>query len=260
MDWSNAKSMIIYIFIVLNIFLFVNITFLVSDKGVSQDAIDNTQKILKKSGIKLECSIPKGDFNVNTYVFDSLNVRELVSLNKNFKNMTKINSDNEFEIQYNKVPECFLENNKEKIKEKLINISKSFSMDLDSCYFDSLKNKNGKIEGNLFLVKENVILFDNKIKYVIESGKLKITFKYYGYRNLSSSKAEIMPVYQILVKNFVKRGNTSICSIDIGVITSKMNDVGEKCQESPLTVWRIKLKNSARYFSASTGVEVFDED
>jgi hypothetical protein len=259
MDWTKVKSMIIYIFIVLNIFLFTNISYLTKDKEVSQDIINSVEKFLKNNGVNLICSIPKSSKNINAYAKYDIDLEQIIKKKSNLDEKIKIISDNELEIKYNKVPKYFIDNEKEKIKKKLISISKELNLDIDNCYFDEYEEKNEKITGELFFVKENVILFDNKIKYEIYNGKLKISFKYYGYRVLNGSKVGVMPVYQILVKNFMNY-STTIYSIDIGVKTSKIDSLARKNHESSLTVWRIKQKYGVRYFNAATGVEVYDEE
>jgi regulatory protein YycI of two-component signal transduction system YycFG len=148
MYWAKAKSMIIYIFIILNAFLFANIIFLISYYDISEDVIDSTKKILRSCNVTLKCKIPKSTPRINAYTFDDICTKNLINSKRDSNLNIKIISDNEFEIKYNKVPSYFYKNDKKGIKEDLIKVAKGLKMDIDDCYFDFIKNKNGKIEAS----------------------------------------------------------------------------------------------------------------
>ena len=63
MDWSKAKTILIIVFLILNIFLGGNLWLKNSAKGevtiVSTKEIDEAKKILKQEGIIIEADIPK---------------------------------------------------------------------------------------------------------------------------------------------------------------------------------------------------------
>ena len=58
MDWSKAKSVLILVFIILNIFLAYNIMLLYNDEGISAHIIENVENILMDNGVELKCQIP----------------------------------------------------------------------------------------------------------------------------------------------------------------------------------------------------------
>ena len=63
MDWSKAKTILIIVFLVLNIFLGGNLWLKSSAKSditiVSANEIDEAKKILKQEGIIVKADIPK---------------------------------------------------------------------------------------------------------------------------------------------------------------------------------------------------------
>ena len=62
MEWSKAKSILIGVFVVLNLFLFVRLGSFLFEGGVSREALENTRKILESRGV----SIAEG-VNIPTY-------------------------------------------------------------------------------------------------------------------------------------------------------------------------------------------------
>ncbi|MEN8906079.1 MAG: hypothetical protein ABF289_09010, partial [Clostridiales bacterium] len=193
------------------------------------------------------------------YAYKEFEINTLIK-NNDRKVKIKILGDNEFEASYSSIPKDFKKNNKNKIKKELLKISNDFNLNVDDFYFEEIVMKDNKIYGELFFIKENVILFDNKINYIIEDGKLRIVFRYYGYRNLKGSKVWIMPAYQILVKNFIERSEDKILSIDIGIVSSNEKENREYFDRNTITIWRVRLENGIRFFNATTGVEVFQEN
>jgi hypothetical protein len=71
MEWARAKSIILFLLVVFNIYLLTNIYGYVSGHGIAAETIRNTEKIMESRGIRLECPIPEYNSDTPKLVVDN---------------------------------------------------------------------------------------------------------------------------------------------------------------------------------------------
>jgi len=257
MDWSKAKSVLILVFIILNIFLAYNIMLLYNDEGISAHIIENVENILMDNGVELKCQIPVNvDGSVygidETYKGVVVLADELI-IDGIIPRIEYKGQKEEVEIIYEKLPEDLVGENIDYAKE-VRRILKKIKLPMDELFLDRqlIPERKGRIELKYVEKKDNMLFFDNVLNIIIENGKMYMKITYKKYKHLSNSNSNVVPAYQILLRNFHKDKKVFIESIDIGV---KFCDV-DRNYTGPFTVWRIKMDDGDKFFIVSTGDNV----
>jgi regulatory protein YycI of two-component signal transduction system YycFG len=276
MDWSKAKNILIFIFIVLNVFLIVYMSMYKFDKGVSRETIANTREILSQRGIKLECAIPDNSSDTARLIYENGELDGAGLVHKLFNGSVELYDDmkkdleivegskklvfrdRNFFVYTDEKPSGQLDMSDKDYMEKYL---REFLKDLDlhiSNYKVDWFSRNADGSATFIFTEKysKYLVFDNYVKAVVtKNGISNLECSYSKVKGLSKELTKIMPAYKVLLKNFSTGEGLIIINIDFGF--KGYEPEGETLQYSEAPAWRIRLKDgSSRYFKASDGDEI----
>lgn len=270
MDWKRAKTILIWVFIVLNLVLAVILYRNIRGGEISHDTIINTQKILEQNNVHIECPIPK--YNGKDFI---LQYEETV-LDKNKiingllgDNYTKI-SDNIYEKGTERLvfsSSCCFEysdgasnkkiytQSKSEVEAYLKELAKKLGIPLVEFQLDSFSSSpSGEDPKAVYKgIYKNYTVFDNYIEVEIGKAGLKsIKYQYKKPLTVNSRDINVIPVYQILVTKMTNYPGIDISDVDIGFKGIK-GDKDTKTLYEGLS-WRITTNEGKEfYFNATSG-------
>lgn len=259
MDWARAKTVLIVVFFILNIFLLINLYIINPKDSVSKETIINTANILASKGISLKCDIPVYRTNEVSLYYDNNDYdrqkivkslipeaaasagsqkngeeitrgeKSLVFLNNNFFSFSDKSPNETVSIKKNYSVESFL---KKKMSSMGIPYSK-YQMD------DFRDNLNGSVWIRLVENYEGFLLLDNFVEGVI-SEKGMSELKSSKLNSFAASRKKLLPAHHILLKNSNELAGSTITAIERAFKNRYL--------------WRISLKDKGYIFiDAITG-------
>lgn len=272
MQWSRAKSIIIFILAALNIFLGINLYLYNTDRVSSNEAVQNAQAILNSRNILIKCKVP----NINgvpkrlNFINDGYDMQMLVGKligitgSEASKSGTPvsgqsfINGGKKLELRIpisfsytDTQPGSKVDTSKTARMEKYaVDFLKKNGLMPDSYVMDSyVKNPDNSVK---------LIFIEKYGKNLIYDNYLEVTATSEGITNIMGSrrsikKAEavsqekIMTAWQVMLRNFT--GNTPLVieGVDFGYKQETSNAGNMKASlEEP--VWRIKVRGGDTYF------------
>jgi regulatory protein YycI of two-component signal transduction system YycFG len=278
MDWAKAKNILIFIFVLLNLFLSITLITLFNSDNISGEAIDNTVKVLENRGIVLDCEIPLYNkemgtlISTNTILDKDLIIKsffgEVKYIEETFNESINavcgnkklvIEKANTFVYNNSDPREAFYLTDSKRVQNQLANLFKEMKIPFEKFYFDKTEETS---EGQKIYTfrqkKEGFWLYSNYVEVAISQNG--ITYLKYNNRNAKeiSGSQKIVPAYQILVKNLIDDSGTVISKIDLGFGEQVVGDDTKVLDDIP--VWRITAKKSEkiveRYFKVYNGEEV----
>lgn len=281
MDWARAKSIILILLAVFNIFLLSKIIMDYGSQGISKETILNMEKILNGRGIELECEIPRYDKDTPRLKFGNGKANKAALLDKllGVKLDTSVSLDvdkNMFENGLRKLilsginsfkytdemPEDNVDtvhiNETEKYLKKFLK-ERGLYNSLYVMDEKPVRQENGLVFTYLEKYK-GFLVFDNYLKAVVsEKGVEYLEVRHRQIIGFSPVRiGDISAAYQILLENFDGSDKAIITAVDLGY-----KDVAYQAQNhiqssEQLPVWRIKVKGmvQAKYFGASDGKEI----
>jgi regulatory protein YycI of two-component signal transduction system YycFG len=278
MDWSKAKSILIYIFIGLNVFLIVYMSMYKFDKGISRETVANTREILSQRGISLECAIPDYSSDTARLIYENGELDRAGLVHKLFSssiephdNMKKnleiaegskklVFRDRNFFAYTDEKPSGQLDmSDKDEMEKYLREFLKDLGLHISNYEVDWF-SRNAD-EGATFVFTEKYgkyLVFDNYTRVMVtKNGITNLECRYSRVKGLSKELTKIMPAYKVLLKNFSTGEGLAIINIDFGF--KGYEPEGETLQYSEAPAWRVRLKDgTSRYFKASDGDEIAD--
>ena len=281
MDWARAKSIILVLLLVFNIFLLSKIVTDYGSLGVSKETILNMEKILDSRGVQVECEIPRYNRDTPRLEFGNGQANKAGQVEKllGLKPDTGSEFDNEkviYEIGSRKLvftstnsftytdgkPEDIVDTVHISETEKYL---KKFLKDRDLYNIYYVMDEKPVIQGTdvVFTYIEeykDFLVFDNYLKAVVsEKGVTYLEVRHRPIKGFSIEKiSDISAAYQILLENFDGTDKAVITAVDLGYKDAVLQEQDELQSTQQLPVWRIKVRGSAqaRYFSASDGKEI----
>ncbi len=273
MDWARAKSILIFVFLLLNIFLFINLRPYYYNTDDTVKNISVTKSILKERGYVLGCSIPgdSGKAAMINYQMAHLDRKKIidkllghidalpeiidntVEFSKGKKKLT-FAVDNNF--HYQDKPDGKLDvGNKKETEKYILKYLKNLDMGITDFYLDYARTNSNKSVTYVFNEKyKDFLLYSSFITVIVsDKGITDIQSYFIKVKSLTYTNTKIVPAYQVLIKNFTKGNKTVIRSIDLGF---RGLYLGEKGEFSENVVWRVKTGDGTktpRYFSIIDG-------
>lgn len=276
MDWSSAKKILIVVFILINIFLGYTLRDFYFNEGISQNVIDNANKIFSLNNVEFECTIPKtaGKYKILTSILQEQNKEVLVKklLTENFNRIEELNSSDVILWESKKIeflknggfwytdsnPEGFIDlSDQRSIEQAVIMFLEKTELEIDSFIIDKVVKKSEKLIEVTFVDKlEDEYVFDNKIIVeVSNSGVKSLIYKYTKPQETSLRNTNIVNAYEVLLHNYISKKAIIITSIEKGFLSLVLENSSKKLY--PILVWRIRIKDgSERFFDAYDGTEV----
>lgn len=278
MDWARAKNILIFLFVFLNLFLFLMMFKFFSSDNISNEAIDNTRKVLENRGIAVKCDIPLYNKQIGTLTNANINLDKDLII-KAFFGEEKYTEENQ---DLNTVAVCgnkkllisklnmFVYSNSapmeaanladsKSIQSYLSNLFNRLNLAFKNFYLDKTEeNSDGQKKYTFRQKKDEFWLYSNFVEITV--GKEGVTYIKYYNRNpgeLTEGK-KIMPAYQILIKNLIYDSGVVISKIDMGFGEQNMGKDTKVLDDLPM--WRVALqkgeKIEERYYKVYNGEEV----
>jgi regulatory protein YycI of two-component signal transduction system YycFG len=277
MDWKNAKTILILMFLLLNVVLSVILYknyFKVEE--ISPKTINNTKKILVKNNVHIECDIPKymgNDYNLE-YEEKVLNKEKIITkfLGENYEKSDKntyvngnksliFNNSSGFEF-YDKGTNNELTNYSEADMSKYLKgLSQTLALPFDEFqkdgyYPDVQTNEGARI---VYIGEYNDYpVFDNYIEIEVTKSGLK-SLKYNYKKPIKITVKEdikVIPSYQILITKMTNFPKIKISAVNIGFKGYTKVDEDTKTLYEGLS-WRIKTSDGkVFYFNARNGERI----
>ena len=267
MDWSKAKSILIIIFFILNLFLAGVIIKLANQEGISQDTIENAKKALLNRGVIVNSEIPLYNKKIGTLVYsdDNINYERII---KNFLEVDFLEIEENSKEEY--MPQELIEKDGKEIifqdgnkfiyknknlsyiisadkssEEVLGNIKKLFKgtgVPISQFVFDKMEDGN-----YVFRQKYNEFwIFENYISVRIsKEGVLHLECRYRRIEDIIQG-SDILTAHQVLIKNHDSIKDIEIVAIDLGFKESVVQNGKGELEDIP--VWRIRTSQEEEMF------------
>ncbi len=293
MDWSKVRKILIYMFILLNAVLFINIMIIHNADNISVGIINDTTRILEGRGTKIICRIPRqaGEAGVPGYrekAYDRAAVAKVFLTgisgiaDSDIVNGKEIKSgDGSGVIVFMDSLEFVYEKDRtanasdvlvtpgdlpsaDNIGKEVIKLFKRAGLPVSGFITDSAtageSGQNGQggqggqsITVTMLSTYKSSVFFD--IYIIAEADVTGIRKVECSIREIEgfSEPKQIIPAYQILLKYYGREGET-ITDIDFGY---KLHKIEPGAQGYDIPVWRIRTGDgSVRFFKAYSGEEV----
>lgn len=267
MDWSKVKTILIFVFIFFNIFLYCIISRFNIDIKVTDKVIENAKSILRNDGVNVKCKIPSlatdnSKYSIEDFTFD----REFIKFEL-FKNERityedekkivssnmELNLLNNSNIHFSSKKHKQLESDFAEMEKyiKIINLKgKSFK-------FDYLQDNDSSKKYIYREYDENKVYYDNFIEFEISENKIEFSTSIKNFIYSKTENKAILPVHIVLLKNFGIDNKKNIIKIDMGIKILKINSDDGAVYDSPVVVWRVFCDDNSEYFFiASNGSKI----
>jgi len=278
MDWAKAKNILIFVFIILNIFLLVNLSIYYFNGNDINKNIKSTIKILEDRGYTIECAIPNttersaminyGWGNIDRkQVLDKLlgenvisldNIKKNNSFSKDAKTVTFLEKHIFTYDDYN--PQGNIDiSNKVKTEKYVRSFIKDLNLNSSEFYLDDYYiNPDKSITYAFYEKYKGYLLYNSFITVMIsKNGITNIQCGLIKVNNLNYTDTKIIPAYTVLLKNFTDGKNTIIKSIDLGYRGSYT--AVSQTEFSENLVWRVKMGDgTVQRFSINNGTKLPD--
>ena len=262
LNWGTAKNIIIGVYIVLNIFLLTIFYTNNTRDNISKSTINDTIVALKKRGVLVNCELPMynietGTLSYDKFEFDRKKIVEDMFEQKYYddNNIYRLDDKDINFVNKNKI--IYTENNYYVHNNGKNDIMSSVDKLLEKIgikFNDKIVEKCGK-DIVIYERYKKFYIFENYIKINNENDKLIIEINYKKINNINNRKREIMPIYQVLIKNMISIKGEEIEGISFGFKESTMEDNIKELDDIP--VWRLKLgENNYIFYRAYTGQEL----
>lgn len=264
MDWARAKSILIWIYVIVNIFFAIVIGRAYRRDYITKDTIDNTIIALKNRGVLVKCDMSMynkeiGTLSYNKFEFDKCNIVRNI-LGQDFKEGEDTYISGGKEIN-------FVNKNKLMYKDYNYRVNKMQKSDIIK-HVDCLLREIGvkfcdkiieKDEGNSQIIiyerYKKFQIFGNYAKINLSKDMLLVEVNYKKIKRINNAKRDIMPIYQVLLKNMVDKKGSSITNISLGFRESILGYNIKELDDIP--VWRVRFNDGNDiFYKAYTGKEV----
>ncbi len=267
MDWKRAKSILISVFIILNIVLAVTLYNELKMDDIPQQTIINTQNILRQNNIHIECPIPKYTGNDYTLKYEEKALQKTKIADVLLEGNYTKEADNVYKrgskslVFYEESGFLFFDTEigalingdikagvDKYLKDLFDKIGLPFNEFKQDGYYTDIKN-----EENLRISYKgqykNYSVFDNYID--VEVSNLNIKSIKYHYKKPTSITIKkdvfVIPSFEILITEMTKYPGIDIIQVDMGFKGYTKNDKKTKTSYEGLA-WRIKTTNGNEYF------------
>jgi len=290
MDWPKAKTVLIIVVLLLNIFFAINIGIYTFGTTISAQTISNTLVILENRGISLdeELTIPRYNKKTPMLMFeipqyDTESVLEyflgdgdydeirLVNVTRYKRGKIQVNFKADGVIEFSSDPQndgiilsgLDLKDIKQ-VEKSLRNFMKNSGLPFSDYILDWYVYTGGDSLEIAFVQKyRNFYVYDNSVYFVLQNGKIKyMRYSYKEIKGFTGQPTEILPAHVILLSNMTEDTEGKIISIDLGFKGYEQYDIGTVVKtKSQSPVWRVKMRDEdgriiCRHFSAYDGEEM----
>lgn len=277
MDWARAKSILIAVLLLLNIFLLVTIGFYKSGQGISRETISNTVEILEDRGVTVQGEIPLYKRDIPALIYENGSLDRVTAaqklLGKDYTPPAEIKdgeslvsgtkklvfrSGNTFAYSDESPSDIVKIEDIDSVERYLRKFLNGLGFQASAYRLDQyVENPDGSYILNFIGKYKKFLIFNNSIKAVVtKNGITYLEGRYRKVKGFSTRSMPIMPAYQILLKNFSRDEKVTITRIDIG-FTGFIKEEQNMQEFSEGPAWRIITSDGKpRYFKATDGEEI----
>lgn len=281
MDSARAKSIILILLVVFNLFLFSRVVADNGSQSVSKETIANMSKILDSRNVSLAIKLTRYRSNTPKLEFgngglDSEFKGSLVKKLLDEPIVKKVDSDSnavyesgDRKITFNGDISFTYLNGSPKETVDTVHISetekyvkeflKKYGLYKTSYIIDEKPSKQGSEVVFSYIEKyKGYLVFENYLK--IKVSAKGVTYLKVRQRNIIKlgKVVDILAAYQILLDNFKGNDKVEITAVDIGYMISADYEQNKLQSSEQPPVWRVKIKGAdkPRCFQASDGKEI----
>lgn len=272
MDWRRAKTILILMFLVLNIVLSVVLYRTIKTPGISEQTINNTTAILRKNNVHIERPIPRYTGNDYMLKFEETIIGEidkkriaagLLGNNYDVTGDAYVNGterlvftdDCGFEYTDSGSNKKIFTQAKSDIDISLKNLAKKLNIPFNEFRQDDFYQlPSGEGVRSVYKgVYNNYSVYDNYIEAEVGNTGLKsLRYHYKKPVSIMSLNVKVIPVYQILITRITKHPGMTIVGVDLGFRAMNVDKDTKTLYEG--LSWRIKTSDREElYFNARNG-------
>ena len=272
MEWSKAKSMLIALFLILNIVLAASILNRAFDNRSDKEMMSDVLQIIENRGVSLHCSIPTNIAESKLLVcedndtfFNAALDMIQQEISHNMRNDTasvvEVSGLNDFHYRFEEQPERITMISIDETDSELRAALKVRGIDLSAFEKDfEMWDEHGNLKIRYVMRFNDSLIFDNEI-VIFLNGNGQILEIIGNYREIKSfsenDPMKVIPPYQILLKHYYKPDQV-ISKIELGFMDQSKESHFIESEEG--AVWRIRLEDGTeRFFEATYGDEIFVE-
>jgi regulatory protein YycI of two-component signal transduction system YycFG len=262
MDWSRAKSILILVFFILNIFLLICIGMYRSDQGAS-NTVSAALEVLKQRGVSVSTGIPEYRGNARVLVYGD-GRDDMLLLKEKLQASAEKAGIRQASLEITLTNGCVLEyknmdpadkvdlSDENSVKKYITGFIRKLGIDMSSYLLDYYSLVSDDTVELVFIEKyKDFMVYGNKL--TARAGTAGITYLKYEHRKIERFSSEetklVMPVHLVLLKNFDDSRKAEIVKIDLGFEGAAAIDQEMKASsEGP--VWRIIWKEGNKTFES----------
>lgn len=272
MDWSKAKNILIFILLILNIFLFVNINLANPGESIPKDVVEKAKTNLEAKGVVFKCEIPRKNVDNVTLYTEGTNLDknriaaallgEDVVVADKLEDNTELTdagkklifrNGNNFLFRDTAPSENLNTSDIKAIERFSRKILDKLDLPISTYHLNSnTKNPDGSIDLTFLEKYKTFLVMDNYVKLTITNkGITYLECKARKVKGLVKNENNFKNVHQILLMNFTEGSDIVITGIELGFAKEDAGELSESL------VWQIKTESGiTKYFLVSTGKEV----
>lgn len=262
MEWSKAKSILIWMYLVVNLFLAVTLWTLYTKRTISDDTINNTISALKNRGVLVNCEISRYNKETSTLSYEKYEIDKRCIVGE-LLGERYVEDKSEYRVRDKEI--IFLDNNKLIYRDYNWGSSGQHENDVIQYANEVLKKCNIEFRGEIrerdvegVIIYERLgefCVFGNYVRVDILDNVLTMEIRYRKIKDVDNKKRKIMPIHQVLLKNMVNMEGNVITDIKFGFRESILGDNIKELDDIP--VWRVRLNDSEDvFYKAYTGKKV----
>ncbi|HOQ76754.1 MAG TPA: two-component system regulatory protein YycI [Thermoclostridium sp.] len=265
MEWSKAKSILIFLFAILNIFLLSSILWNESRSRPGADYIKHVENLLESRNIRIECKVPSYSADSGSVVYSDTSIDETSVVDyflghdaadagtgeKVWRNDGKVlEIGNNIIVFKDSSPDTGLDiGDSRAVSAELMKVLKGLGMKQKDYVPDVWQEQDGRLHVRYVKKYMGQLLFDVYADFIVSSGGIECAAIVPGEVNHTLAESEILSAWHILALAKI-RENSVITDICFGY--KRINE-GE-LYDSP--VWRIRFSDGSElFYNAYTGEE-----
>ena len=262
LNWSQAKNIIIVLYVMLNIFLSVVLGLAYSRDKIPDETINNTIIALKNRGVLVKCKLSRynketGTLSYEKYEFDRQQILSNV-MDMSFTKGVDVYKNNGKEID-------FVSGNRLIYKDNRFNVYKMKYGDIIK-RIDNIMKDMGIVFKTRFIEKskDSIVIYEkyngfyvfgNYAKVDINTNEFILEINYKKIETINTKKRDIMPIHQVLLKNLVNMQGEIVSDVSFGFKESMLDDNVKQLDDTP--AWRVKFSDGKElFYKAYTGKQL----
>jgi regulatory protein YycI of two-component signal transduction system YycFG len=276
-DWPKAKSILLIIFIGLNIFLLSSIASDRKVNTVTKEALSNTVKILESKGIKISASCVIPSFEGRMRMLDYQQNGDIkAELTGRFFGDSPVSANNDgsgyiitsgskrlvisggslFTYRDDSLSARLDLSNKKHTDKHIRNYLSDLGFNPFKFILDYGTDSGDGMVYTFLEEYNGYSIFNNMVRVVVSENRItSVSGGYIRVKGFSGSSRKVMPAHQVLLKNVLKLPRAAIMRIDLGYEGLKGDSYDNSAMlTSQSPVWRIVFEDgSSMYFKAYDG-------